>query len=580
MSSNSNDHKISHDYQEGTHHEPASSDASQEVNVDTEDERQPPQLPASVVAVNYRSNLDDNRSISSQRSESGYHSSGALSDGPAVAIYTATSSLRSVGSVGSHGSGGRDATATAASTIYGSETRYSVAISSYATSETAKSDIATVCSGSVVEDIEISSVDMNVPQTPNSIFPSPYSERSVLTGGTNFRRSVEFAPSSFIQQFHKQFSVNQTSEYMRFSAVHPNCDQASENDMGPPLSRALLMQGGLGSATNSRAGSVRSFGSNGASQNSDVVAHVDTDDCGGSLVESVTDAQSIHSQEDIRSGAEGEAGNAVSQEYREKGEMNETHPLLKNDSSTGYRNGRTSPGGTIYKGKGVRRYQGRYMNLPLKRFNQDASTDLVDTVLEADKVMKEEENKQRISPQRIDRYSYENFEYRRGHGRSPSPKYQTLDSRYHSHGRSPSSGRNNGYQTANGQSRRNPYHDHQHNYEEQNNSYHKANTTHNGYHNVYSRNYSSRSRSRSRSSSPRRNRSNRRRWKQSGSRNCDTSSPARRRWNNTSNHNNETSPPSRVRQSGWNGSDLPPGMDSRRSHSPRRRRRQRSRSRG
>ena len=37
-------------------------------------------------------------------------------------------------------------------------------------------------------------------------------------------------------------------------------------------------------------------------------------------------------------------------------------------------NGRTSPGGTVYKGRGVRRYQGRYMHLPLQRFQQHGVT--------------------------------------------------------------------------------------------------------------------------------------------------------------------------------------------------------------
>lgn len=36
-------------------------------------------------------------------------------------------------------------------------------------------------------------------------------------------------------------------------------------------------------------------------------------------------------------------------------------------------NGRMSPGGTIYRGRGIRRYQGRFMNLPMKRFHQSAS---------------------------------------------------------------------------------------------------------------------------------------------------------------------------------------------------------------
>jgi len=534
------DYKSSQDSREARQQESNVSIASQEVNVDREDERKPPKLPASVVAVNYRNSLDDNRSIFSQKSESGYHSSGALSDGPAIAVYAASSSLRSVGSIGSQGSGGRDAMATNASATYGAETRYVVATSSDAASEAAKSDIATVCSNSVTEDIDISSVDMNVPQTPNNIFPSPHS-------GANLRRSVEFAPSSFTQQFHKQFPVHQTGEYMHFSAVKSNSDQTSgsllQNDMGPPLSRALLMQRGLGSATGSRAGSVRSFGSNGASQNSDVVAHVDTDDCGGSLVESVTDAQSIHSQEDIRSGPE--AGSGVSQEDKGKEQINGTHPLLKNNSSLGQTNGRTSPGGTIYKGKGVRRYQGRYMNLPLKRFNQDAVTDLVDTVLEADKVMKEEEKKHRAA-------SFEKFGFHRDRVRSLSPTYNSSNDNYRCRGRSPAYARKDSHHLKNRHSGRNTYSEHQ-----------------DDYHNGYSRSYCSRSRSRS--NSPKRTRNNRYRKKRFDSCSLDSSLPTSRRHSNSEGQKDEISTPSRRRElyRGRNGSD-----------SPRHRTRYRSKSRG
>jgi len=520
--------------------------ASQDLNVDREDEVKPPKLPASVVAINYRNSLDDNRSISSQKSESGYYSSGALSDGPTTAVYAASSSLRSVGSLGSQSSGGRDAMATTTS-IHGIETRYTVAISSYAPSEAAKSDIATVCSNSVVEDIDISSVDMNVPQTPNNIFPSPHS-------GTNLRRSVEFAPSSFTQQLHKHFSVHQTGEYMHFSSVQSNNDQTQrsllQNDMGPPLSRALLMQGGLGSTTGSRAGSVRSFGSNGASQNSDVVAHVDTDDCGGSLVESVTDAQSIYSQEDIRCGPE--AGSTISQIEKGKEQINGAHPLLKSNSSLGQTNGRTSPGGTIYKGKGVRRYQGRYMNLPLKRFNQGATTDLVDTVLEADKVMKEEEKKYRASPQRNDRSgSFEKFYFHRGQVRSLSPSHNSSNGSYPCRGRNQGTIRKNSYHLKNIRSRRNTYSERQ-----------------DDYHSGYSRSYCSRSRSRS--NSPRWTRNNRTRWKQSDNFSLDSSLPtSRRKINTVGKNSNSPSSRRRTRNAGWNVGDL-----------HRRRRQHRSKSRG
>lgn len=51
----------------------------------------------------------------------------------------------------------------------------------------------------------------------------------------------------------------------------------------------------------------------------------------------------------------------------------EVNPL----HSTGVEGGgRRSPGGTIYKGRGTRRYQGRYMHLPLKRFHEGTSTHL------------------------------------------------------------------------------------------------------------------------------------------------------------------------------------------------------------
>jgi hypothetical protein len=351
-------------------------------------------------------------------------------------------------------------------------------------SEAGKSDIATVCSGSVTEDIDTLSVDMNVPQAlPNNIIPSPHSDRVVLMPGSILRRSVEFAPSSFTP-FYKQVatdsavavphtSTDQTEKCTSSTSqspmisTPPSCSRW--NDMGPPLSRALLMQSlqsTAGSATGSRAGSVKSYGSNtGASQNSDVMAHVDPDDCGGSLMGSITDGQSVHSQEDIRSGTDAELHDhhhhrgPISKDEDEeevKQSSNGTHPFLKDGASGQNSNGRTSPGGTIYRGKGVRRYQGRYMNLPLQRFRQDADDDLLDTYLESDKVM-EEKNQQRNSG-----YGFED-DWRR----SQSPMCKGQDGRYRGRGRSPSPVRKNGYHEksgnnniTNGNSRRGSAHHH------------------------------------------------------------------------------------------------------------------------
>ena len=50
---------------------------------------------------------------------------------------------------------------------------------------------------------------------------------------------------------------------------------------------------------------------------------------------------------------------------------NNTEKLSPERENTNTNNGRMSPGGTVYKGRGVRRYQGRYMNLPLKRFHHN-----------------------------------------------------------------------------------------------------------------------------------------------------------------------------------------------------------------
>mmetsp|Transcript_877 Transcript_877/g.2114 ORF Transcript_877/g.2114 Transcript_877/m.2114 type:complete len:611 (-) Transcript_877:1041-2873(-) len=381
------------------------------------EDRKPSPLPDSDLP---KSVAVDSRSFSSQKSDQGDHSpgDGALSDGGPPShsapsrqqgeVGSSTmSSARSVGSVGSFQEGIssyriRDI----ASHIVHGETRFPTA-TSYAHPEAPKSDIATVCSGSVVEDIDQFSVDMPQHQSERvtSTITSSTPRRSGSGGST---RAVEFAEtSSTIGESSSSFS----HLHRKQPPTTGTAGTSSVNDMGPPLSRALLMQrdqqttgmGGTGSiagsvagsaagsvagsvagsTAGSRAGSVRSFGSRGS-----VVAHVDTDDCGGSLLESgAEDLHSLHSQDDTKGEKETtQGGEGVMDLDHHKEDDNklpsslvQSTELLEEHSSSG----RTSPGGTIYKGRGVRRYQGRYMHLPLRRFHQsgpDAGVSLDDTM--------------------------------------------------------------------------------------------------------------------------------------------------------------------------------------------------------
>jgi hypothetical protein len=281
--------------------------------------------------------LDDCRSVSSQRSDVGYQSSGATSDTQAKfdaavtfldqGCHNSMSSARSVGSTGSQGSL-RGVAALPSPHLLNGETRFPTA-ASYA-SDAQRSDAATVCSGSVMEDIEVESVvsaDLNAQPTVN-----PTSPPSAVK-----MKSVNQLDSVLPQNHRQQL------------ADHILAEQQN-NTMGPPLSRSLLFQHPHHHHNQdnlSRAGST----------GSDVVAQVDTDDCGGSL--DLED--SVHSQEESQEedpqNPKALAAAAV-------------NPLLcaPNDPNS---MGRISPGGTVYRGRGNRRYQGRFMKLPLKRFHHN-----------------------------------------------------------------------------------------------------------------------------------------------------------------------------------------------------------------
>jgi hypothetical protein len=301
------------------------------------------------------------------------------------------------------------------------ETRFPTAMG-YAASEAAKSDIATVCSGSVIEDIDR---DIDMASVASGDFGMNHHERgsggallgsgsvasnsnamverfvlkksslggaSLGGGGTqqphhshhaqqhstsqqskhergDSTRGVEFASHTHTYPFHQNAPSHLLGDQISrdmLAASGMNSNDDNLNDMGPPLSRTLLLAAtaaasGLtdhhvGVEGNSRAGSVRSFSTGEAP--SDVVAHVDTDDCGGSMSEvSQEDHKELGEARDVLA-----ADSAGTIEPQNLGDAQ--------NSATATTNGRVSPGGTIYKGKGVRRYQGRYMKLPLKRFHQ------------------------------------------------------------------------------------------------------------------------------------------------------------------------------------------------------------------
>ena len=476
----------------------SSHDSAYERPYHSDEERKLLALPESVA-------VDGNRS---QNSELGYHSPEAPSDGYVnQAIYN-KQSLRPVASGGSQGSGGRfrphyhspsrqDALHTAA--IMNGETRFPFAMSyPYPGSEAAKSDIATVCSGSVTEDIDLASVASggDGSQTTGNAMPLRVVERVgasiVMVGSGNFRRQgmrgkVEFAAESVALPSPRLTAARLNAQQpSQPSPLHTSKQQslALMNEMGPPLSRALLDQSAIGE---SRSGSVRSFGSNaGKSDNSDVAAQVDTDDCGGSLNESVDGEHSINSQEDIR---------IDNVEKVAKKEGSEPHSLLCDRLSTEHPHGRTSPGGTIYIGKGVRRYRGRYMNLPLKRFHQNGVT-LCDTTMDPD----------------ADYYNYSKGYENRRHSTSPSPP---LFKEYYDRGQSPepwSFRRCEGRTSTDGARRSSESpENHKDGYSARHNSFRPASRYNStvfpdrGY--GYAFHHKSRSRSRSRSNSPRRARS-------------------------------------------------------------------------
>lgn len=242
-----------------------------------------------------------------------------------------------------------------------------------------KSDVATICSGSAAEDIEIASVGtahsgLAISTTSSFSFDKTSTKRK-------HDRGVEFAVETSTRFFPGQplnvvlqtaSSVFLSSPLQGPSAI--GLDSNAVNDMGPPLRRFLLDRAGsTGSRTGSvrsidcspgtppRAGSLRSFGSQAASE----VINTDTEDLGSEGHSSHgPDENHSHSSELAKSSLPSDGTSFNKEDGIQK--VISLNEMLSNTS-----NGRISPGGTVYKGRGVRRYQGRYMHLPMTRFHQN-----------------------------------------------------------------------------------------------------------------------------------------------------------------------------------------------------------------
>lgn len=356
----------------------------------------------------YNSRDYDTRSQSSQKSDPNSETSGR-GDHSHYNL-SANESVSSNGSGGGDNSRGfphygnasfRQAATMSASHLLNGDPAHQFPPSLYQSSADApKSDTATVCSSSMLEDIEDVGChyDVDSTQTSNSkqhhhhYPPPPSTPRTSNSKEGN--RLVDFAERSqavFPKQSNKSTGYASLSQESAPSNTDEDANTANalqnKKGMGPPLSRQLLLQ--HHDTSPFRTGSVKSGGSN---TGSDVYVNVGSD-YGGSL----TDMQSVLSQEDAallataNSEHSGEAmpltGSVASGVKMDALDTNgntivaaatttlaedekRPHPLLC-DQSGSKTSGRISPGGTIYRGRGKRRYKGRFYALPLKRFHQD-----------------------------------------------------------------------------------------------------------------------------------------------------------------------------------------------------------------
>ena len=288
-------------------------------------------------------------SIESLPEKDGYSSSGAMSDGN-VSRRSVFSGESDQGMASDRGSI--------------ESNRFAHHASYYQISESCKSDIATICSNSMVDDMDVASI---LSGDANQISANA----SVYTPATigYIPRSGSFSGKK--SNLSRSFTSERSADYPSSGSRHVSMQEPPMvlNDMGPPVSRIIIQQ-----RHELRAGSIGGHSSASGGIASDV-AHLDTDD--GASITAEMDNHSIYSnihRDDGHALSEHEQTTVACADEdgdeEKKCEVERLQPIFDSAPQTG--SGRRSPGGTVYKGRGVRRYQGRYMNLPLKRFQQNS----------------------------------------------------------------------------------------------------------------------------------------------------------------------------------------------------------------
>ena len=314
-------------------------------------------------------------SIESQsiQEKDGYYSSGAMSDGNISrrSILSGESDQGMTSDTGGHHA--------RTSSIGGGSiesNRFAHHASYYQPSEACKSDIATICSSSMVDEMDIASLlsgEANQTSTSASVYTPATTGYIPRTGSFSGKKS----------NLSSAFASERSVDYPSSGSRHVSMQEPPMvlNDMGPPVSRIIIQQRHE-SRAGSRAGSIGGHSSASGGVASDL-AHLDTDD--GASMTAEIDGHSVHSnihRDDGHVLSEHEQTVASADEDDDDKNKNENErppPFTDSVPQTG--SGRISPGGTVYKGRGVRRYQGRYMNLPLKRFKQNGGAEDDDSSL-------------------------------------------------------------------------------------------------------------------------------------------------------------------------------------------------------
>lgn len=281
-------------------------------------------------------------------------------------------------------------------------------------SDAQRSDVATVCSGSCVEDIEGESVMSQEDEK----FPTASSQQQSTAALGSSNSSSTDQGAAYVVVRRGSIAGNRVVEFTK--ALQARNSSLCFQNMGPPSNRMLQRE-----YTSSHPGSLKSYssyaarsdGGSGAqnAQDFDDCESMNSQDGGSDMNQDDIEARAVDSDAiivdeseegipprrdtparadsfksygsntgslsdpnyDCGGSLDVETHSVGSQSIPSQDETSSPPPPEESETSASVQstvpveNGHRSPGGTIYKGRGIRRYQGRYMHLPLKRFHQN-----------------------------------------------------------------------------------------------------------------------------------------------------------------------------------------------------------------